>query len=255
MIQGLGAGVPWQCQEVYGMDVDAMLRALRPAWWYSWQADQIGRDGFIPMIWHIDAESIAAALPLAQANAQIPLWLIGNEPEIESQSDTPPHIAAAACREWQRRLGTWAIPWAAPGVNLSVHTFEQGRMWLDGFLAAGAPLPSAWAIHVYGNADAWRDSLHRFRAWMRLRHVERPIIVSECGCDDEPAVLMAAIRASLDSGEVQAAAWFSARYPPWPALDLLTDTGELTPIGRLFVGGQVSAAGDRHTTYVPLVMR
>lgn len=254
MPSGLGVGVPWQRAEGDPGWYDRALEALRPNWFYNWQHDLVGRPNYCATIWRMDAEGMTRAIAVAQANAaDVPLWLLGNEPEREAQSDTPAHIAAAACRQWVRALGTWAVPWAAPGVNLSVHMFEQGRVWLDGFLAAGAPLPDAWAIHVYGGADAWRDSLHRFRAWMRARHVERPVIVSECGTDTDAPALLAAIRASLDSGEVQAAALFSARYPPWPALDLLTDACELTALGRLFVGEAMPAGEGGHVVHLPAV--
>lgn len=256
MIHGLGCGVPAPHGESDPAWYATATAALRPAWFYTWRADAIGQPGFVPMCWRMDIDSILPAVDVALANAaSVPLWLIGNEPEREEQSDTPAHIAAAACREWVRRCGTWAIPWAAPGVNVSIHMAGMGYAWMEGFLACGGPIPPAFHVHIYGNADAWRESVKRFHAWMRMRRVERPVIVSEAGCADDPVGLFAAIRHSLSSGEVQAAAIFSARYEPWPDCDLLTDDGELTALGRLFVSEVMPAGDGGHTLHLPAVFR
>jgi len=253
-LTGLGLGVPplgGETDIVYTIEV---LERLTPPWWHDWRHGQIGLRGYVPSVWSMDVESVALALDVATAHAQLPMWLLGNEPEREDQSDTPAHIAAAACREFARRAGSWAIPWACPGVNVSVHMWALAEPWLDSYLAEKGPIPHAWHVHIYGGPGAWREGLAQFRAWMARRSVGRPVIVSECGSDTEPAQTMAAIRASLRGGDVQAAAWFSAYYEAWNDTGLLTADGMLTDAGEAYAG-QIEAAAPTHTTYVPLIMR
>lgn len=244
----LGLGIPPPHGETDAAYTARVLDALRPAWWHDWRYRQMGVAGYVPSVWRMDAESIAAALEVAAANAQIPLWLLGNEPELEAQSDTPAHIAAAACRQWVRKTGTWAIPWACPGINITPHMWAGAQSWLDGYLAEKGPVPHMWHVHLYGGPGAWRTGLATFRAWMQARRVVRPIIVSECGDSYEPRETMQAIRASLANGEIQAAAWFSAYYELWNDTGLMDADGELTDTGRIWLE-------PVYTVHVPAYMR
>lgn len=249
--RGLGVGVPplgGETDSVYTIEV---LERLNPPWWHDWRHGQLGLRGYVPSVWSMDVESVALALDVATAHVQLPMWLLGNEPEREDQSDTPAHIAAAACREWVRRLGTWAVPWACPGVNVSVHMWVQAEPWLDVYLAEKGPVPHAWHVHIYGGPEAFDSALAQFRRWMHRRNVVRPVIVSECGDGEQPAATMAAIRGAIARGDIQAAAWFSSYYEPWNETGLLDAGGALTAAGAAYVG--LAAAGDVHTAYLPVV--
>lgn len=251
-MRGHGVGIPPRHGETDAAYTAHVLDTLRPPWFYNWKFDLFDRPGYVPMVWRMDAEWMTRALETASRHPQAAMWLLGNEPEISAQSDTPAHIAAAACREWVRRLGTWAVPWACPGVNVSVHMWVQAEPWLDVYLAEKGPAPHAWHVHIYGGPEAFDSALAQFRRWMHRRNVVRPVIVSECGDGEQPAATMAAIRGAIARGDIQAAAWFSSYYEPWNETGLLTAEGMLTDAGAAYVG---LAAAPTHTTYVPLIMR
>ena len=59
---GLGIGVPHQCYEDYGMNLDAILHILNPSWWYTWKYDQLDRPGYVPMVWRCTA-LVKASVP------------------------------------------------------------------------------------------------------------------------------------------------------------------------------------------------
>ena len=90
-------------------------------------------------------------------------------------------------------------------------------------------------------------ALETFEAWTVHWDVERPVAVSEFASTDEPAALMQTVRGMLASGRLHMAAWFSAYWADWPEPSLLTASGELTEIGKLF-------AAEQHTVYLPAVM-
>ena len=177
------------------------------------------------------------------------VWLFGNEPELNG---VRPDEAVRAVRQWERTLSSWAVKYAAPGVNISLHRLTGALDWLDSYLFEGGPIPHAWHVHVYGGVDAFKRSIEGFEAWMRRNRVERPVIVSEVASTEEPAELMALLRQWLRSGRLLMAAWFSAYWEDWPEPSLLipvsTGTGyDLTEIGELFVA-------EQYTVHLPVVM-
>jgi hypothetical protein len=97
---GLGIGLPHQCYEDYGMDLDAMLETLQLPWWYSWKADCIGRPGFVPMLWDGNVERMAEFTSVVSAAAELPdMVFLWNEPESAKQANMTPTEAVTAKRE------------------------------------------------------------------------------------------------------------------------------------------------------------
>lgn len=223
----------------------AEVRAKLPcAWWYDWRFQQMGTDGYMPMIWWLRTteDNFVEGLDVAAAHHD-KLWLLGNEPEMNG---VWPAEAARAVRTWRKRMGAWSVDYAAPGVNLSAHRINTGLTWLDAYLFEGGPVPPNWHVHIYGDVGAFVESLKRFEDWMDSNGVRRPIIVSEFASTDEPGALMATVQGMLRSGRLREAFWFSAYWADWPEPSLLTADGDLTQIGEAWM----QAA---HNVYLPHV--
>lgn len=218
---------------------------LQPHSWYDYRFGQVGTAGYVPMIWWLRTteDNFVQGLDVAAAHHE-QLWLLGNEPEMNGVT---PEQAARAVREWQQRMGAWAVDYAACGVNISLHRIDVALDWLFGYLSHGGPVPPTWHIHIYGNADQFDGALGIFERWTDIKNVRRPIIVSEFASTDEPAALMWTVEDMLRTGRLRAAYWFSAYWADWPEPSLLTADGELTEIGEAWM-----AQGE--TVHLPIVM-
>jgi hypothetical protein len=241
----IGVGIPplhGEPDAAYYADVCAKLE---PPWWYDWRYGQIGTPGYRPMIWWLRTTEDNFVLGL-EAAAQNPneMFLLGNEPELNG---VQPDEAARAMRTWQKRVGSWAVEYAACGVNVSLHRISGALAWLDGYLREGGVVPPLWHVHVYGDAGQFVRALAIFEQWMDDNHVRRPVIVSEFAHEIEYAPLMLAVERMIDDGRLHSAAWFSAYYEDWPEPSLLTAGGELTQIGEAYVA-------ERHVVSLPAVM-
>ena len=229
---GFGVGCPWQNAEADNTWYQRVLDLLQPPWWYDWQFHQIGRDGYVPMLWAMRRDGYyAEAMSKARAYPRT-FWLMGNEPEAPEQSATDPSEAAETMRRWMYDTG---VRFAAPGVILN----NRGFAWLDDYLAFGGPVPMAWHVHNYAQTvEAWSLWLDEFNHWMYDNKVLRPVIVSETAIDkqdmNEQVPLLAVIGNALSAHKVQAVAWFSAEYASHSWTNL-TEGDELTSLGKHFV--------------------
>lgn len=256
---GLGAGIPWQLADGQPAYYAGVAFLLDCAWWMNWKYDCYGHiyRPYVPMLWAMRADGAAGEAMRLSAGGH-KLWLVGNEPERADQSNTPPDDAAKFSVVW---AGVTDVAWAGPGVLLGL---EAAYTWLDAYLVAGGIVPNYWAVHNYAwNEVQWGDFLEQFKAWMRKRRVERPIMVTETACwgpylGDQMKVMDAAAGA-LERGEIEAACWYAAKDPfgVLSAADLLTESGSLTELGEHF--RQHSAppvsAGENVQVHLPLIMR
>ncbi|KKN74828.1 hypothetical protein LCGC14_0387210 [marine sediment metagenome] len=244
---GLAVGIPWQRAVNDPSWYVHALTMLEPNWFYNWKYDLCGQfDNFVPMIWRMNLEWLARALPTIKQYSTH-LWLLGNEPERAEQSDTPPEVFAETVRELKRQTGSWVVPIAIPGV---LHDYMSGgKNWTQAYLDAGGPLPDYWHIHLYEPNAMMIHS--RIGSWKKKFGDGIPIIVSEVASwrrdDNRPQEVMSAIRQALAKGDIHAAAWFSAYYETDMAFSsLLTAAGKLTELGEAFVA-------EQHLLNLPLV--
>lgn len=247
--------LPWQMEEFHPGAHDRVYRLLGMPIHYSWNYGQIayGKDTYHPMLWQCKlGAAMTQAIAAAQANhLGAHVWLLGNEPERPDQSNTAPGDFVDAAVTWQALVGG---PWAAPGALWG----DEGRAWLTEYLRLDGPIPSIWAIHIYGSGDSrgWNDQYRHAQRWLAERSVSRPIWVTETnaagGYDAQAALLHhLALRPDVT------AFWYCAHDPfrTMAAADLVNETGtQRTPLGDLYASLQgVGGAGrNEHNVYMPV---
>ena len=221
----------------------------RPTWFHDWWWD-CGRwalDGavYVPSVaraWYPEVLRCDDGRPL----------LVLNEPEDPNQANLSPTRAAellhTASLAW-RRGEVWCC-------GTQVQHLGYAQQLLAAYRAAyGEEWPAAgWHVHVYSqragrtyNATAVTDvmeglaALDAFVAWAAGEGVlGRGVVISEYGVLSgrvvEP-VLMETFERELDARPVvRSRAWFSVRYAPWTASDLVEEDGRLTALGRMWEG-------------------
>lgn len=247
----LGLGIPpryGEADAAYTADVRSKLGGHRP--WYDWRYGQMGADGYTPMLYDGNVERMAHCAEMAQSVMPMRIFLF-NEPCRTDQANMTPQQAAGALRQWGGLVEPWVTAPYVGGVNVSVHHGDAPYEWLDAFVDAIGHryrhYVLGWHIHAYGPAQAFCEAIELFRLWMTACNMVKPVIVSECGTDDNPAALMATIEGMLARGEIEAAYWFSAYWADWNETGLLDAGGNLTAIGRAFVA-------ERETVHLPAVM-
>ncbi len=141
-------------------------------------------------------------------------WLLWNEPDYPTQANIPPGDALGITAEWTDILHAQGHTIAGYGCTV---TDPNGpardcwRRWLDGFLAAGGPLPDVWHIHIYARTvAAWQAQYELWQVWNE-QHGNLPTIISECG---EGPEVYAYLRRFTDA-RVQALLWFTDFSEPW----------------------------------------
>ncbi len=248
----IGIGIPPPGGEVDAAYTARVLVKLQPPWWMDWRHGQLDIPGYVPMLFDADRGRVQDAIDDALFVSDVVpyCWLIYSEPERADQANATPKEAADTLKIWLRKVPSWYAPCAAGGVNVSVHRGAKPYQWLDSFVslldARWRKHIDYWHIHVYGDSSAFLDGVMAFRKWMQRVDMVRPVIVSECGTDRDPAALMALIRHMLREGDIDRAAWFSSYYDKWNETGLLDVDGELTAIGGAFVRVQTE-------THLPLV--
>ena len=248
----IGIGLPPIGGEVDAAYTASVIAKLKPAWWMDWRHGQLDTPGYVPMLYDANLERVQQTIDdaLFVSNVVPYCWLIYNEPERADQANATPEQAANTLTIWLRKVPSWYAPCAVGGVNVSVHHGGKPYLWLDAFLgrlsARWRKHIDYWHIHVYGDTSAFYDGVMAFRKWMQRVDMVRPVIVSECGTDRDPAALMALIRHMLREGDIDRAAWFSSYYDKWNDTGLLDEHGELTSAGKAFVKVQTE-------THLPLV--
>lgn len=233
---GLGVGIPSQTWP----DPAAVLKLLKPLWWYNWGAYWTGRPigvNYHPMMYRdtnkksyykraIGAPAVAGETYPSNA------WLLGNEYDMPGQANRVP---AAAIKYVNQILEMGVKEWVGPNGLLDR---SYGWGWHDEYIRLGGPIPDAWGIHIY-DAPAphdWDTVLEDFYRWMYDNKVEREVVVTETnagsGDSDAQIMLLNHIRDRLKTDRgLRAVAWFSAEYGQ-PA-DLIRD-GALTEVGHAF---------------------
>ncbi len=244
----LFCGVPWQWAETDPTYYTRTVEALGCEAWINWQYRDASMDGNVPLVWRAELgpEFTEAMQFMVDAKGQWTVMLLGNEPESKWQSDTSPQDFAAAANTWQALVGG---KWGGPGILWG----DEGRVWLEAYLRLGGPVPSVWAIHIYGSSDTqgWLDQYQDAQRWFAAHGVERPLWITET---NGSADLMRYL-----SGEPSIVAfWYSTRdwFGSMAASDLHDASGQLTQLGELYASlhGAGGAGEPVDWVYLPVVV-
>lgn len=255
---GFGICIPPQSVWADGAWIaEQELELLRPPWYMAWGPDALVADQrdavFCPMIYRdLDARH---ASRLAEEPGET--WLFFNEPERPEQSGLTPEQARIATRvilrelqdvnvEFQTAFGGFAADMSdAPGTAWGANYFQ--------LLRRREAIRGGNYVHVHGYrsssvAQFWR-SWDKFRAWYAVWGGGAPVILSEVCAENAPysvqVDVMMAVQGMLNSGEIAAAAWFSAHVSSvssgWPNaalcnVDVANQRVSLTPLGQFYVG-------------------
>ncbi len=251
-----GARVTGKRGLAYGHHSLADMRAISAgiSWWYNWayEPDQALRAGYsslgveyVPMAWGAksDPADLASKL-LAGATT-----LLGfNEPNFFEQANLSATDAAARWPAIQSVADSHGLRLLSPAVNFcggGCHSTDPFA-YLDAFFAAckGCRV-DALAVHVYvgckgeaGNHAKWLiDHLKTYE-----RRFSQPIWLTEFACNDaateeEQRLFMVDAVTYLESDpRIERYAWFAGRADNVPHVDLLGADGQLTALGRTYVG-------------------
>jgi len=208
----------------------------------NWIYDHNDDATYVPMAYSLATgyhDTYIAAGKLARHKT----WLLGSEPNINT-TYTEPSEAALFTQRWVDEVGA---PFACCGVIVH-HDWSDNLKWLDVYLTAGGEIPDYWSINLYfhANAQEWQQSLDTFIAWMHANNIVRPIVVQETAMTEagNAEALLEYINSKVEDGTIHAAIWYSdlGYWQLWPQSDLRTDTGELTELGKLYIG--LGGAGE-----------
>jgi len=250
----------------YGHHSVADLGALSAgvSWWYNWdfQPEQALRAGayrdagveYAPMIWGKASDRAAAKTAIAD-DARVLLGF--NEPNFGEQANLSATAAAALWPELEAIADAKGLRLVSPAVNFCGGNCQDTDPfhYLDAFFAACSGCRvDAIAIHLYVGCSPSGDN----KAEWLINHVEtyksrfsKPLWLTEFACDSaknaaEQQTFMEDAVAYLE-GEprVERYAWFSGRATNVAYVDLLGDSGQLTPLGKAYVNAPKNAACTR----------
>jgi len=213
----------WCAAGAFGDLAQFAIAPLRLGWYLNWQAQaepKGGGDAEYARVVRLRAgEMIPDAPALAVIASAHPgaLWLIGNEPDVKWQDNTPPADYARLYHKAYTALKT-ADPQAQVAIGGVTEPSPLRLRYLDAVLAAyqqqyGGPMPvDVWNVHNFvlreergswgvdippgipddrgvlyevsdsGNLDAFKQQMVAFRRWMADRGFRNsPLIVSEYG--------------------------------------------------------------------------
>jgi len=241
----------------YGYHSVADLTALSAgvSWWYNWafEPDAALRGGayrsldveYVPMIWGPGSDLAAAAGEIPEDAAA----LLGfNEPNFGAQADLSAADAAARWPELEALADGRGLKLVSPAVNFCGGDCQDTDpfRYLDEFFAACAGCRvDAIAIHVYVGCNPTGQN---HAEWL-INHVETyqsrfdlPLWLTEFACDsatseaEQIAFLEDAVAYLEDEPRIERYAWFAGRADNMAHVDLLGADGELTALGRAYIG-------------------
>ncbi len=247
----------------YGHHSVADLQVLSQGitWWYNWwhQPDNSPvlaayrglNMEFVPMAWTRNFNKSAMREYLL--NHPDVKYILGfNEPNFIEQANLTPSEAAAAWHHIEEIADEFNLKIVSPAMNFSwvggapseivngvvVH-YNDPFVWLDAFFEACRDCRVDYiGVHSYMNhVGALKWFINEFKRY------GRPIWLTEfCAWEGEVSLgaqknFMRAALAYLDSDpDVYRYAWFSGRSSGNPHFGLLGADGELTDLGRIYVG-------------------
>jgi hypothetical protein len=246
----------------YGHHSLADLQALSAgvSWWYNWdfRPDQDLRAGayrdagveYAPMIWGMASDRAAAKTGIP---ADVQVLLGFNEPNFGSQANLSAKAAAALWPELEAIADAKGLRLVSPAVNFCGGSCQDTDPfhYLDAFFAACAGCRvDAVAMHIYVGCSPAGDN----KAEWLINHVEtyksrfsQPLWLTEFACDsaknsaEQQAFLEDAVAYLEAEPRIERYAWFSGRATNVPYVDLLGNSGQLTPLGAAYVNAPRNA--------------
>lgn len=257
----LGVGMPNQNATSGPSYYQKAIELLMPSCWHNWLFDQRQYiwPPYYPTVWAMvrNADSERA---IALSHYGVRRWHFGTEPNNTEQSNTEPAIAADFSN-WWRANGAGEM--ALPGIIVMEPDSMDGIGWLNRYLDAGGVVPDYWTVSNYAWVpDQWDGNLKPFRALLKKRNVERPLIVKECA-SWSPEIgaqkaIMDHVYKRVYDGTICEAYWYSTYDPfgPLRGSDLLTLEGDLTALGLYYRALRPIPLPppEGHTVHLPLVL-
>jgi hypothetical protein len=247
----------------YGSHSTADLQAISQGitWWYNWwhqpensSVMAVYRDydmEFVPMAWNTGFNKTAMRAYLLN-HPDVDYILGFNEPNFLEQANLTPSQAAAAWPLIEELADEFDLKIVGPALNYSwvggapsemidgelVH-YNDPFVWLDAFFEAYPDCRVDYlAVHAYMNhVGALEWFIDGFKKY------NKPIWLTEfCAWEGEVSVaaqknFMKSALAYLDNDpDVFRYAWFSGRTSTNPYYGLYGKSGELTELGKIYVG-------------------
>jgi hypothetical protein len=225
---GLGVGIPSQ---TIPDPLAVALPLLQPSWWLNWGAYWAGRPGgenYFPMVWRtVDRKPDYYKRAIASTSNA---WLLLNEPDMDGQANL---TVGQGIQEIRKALALGITEWIGPNVCLDRRT--DGWTWLDEYVVAGGPIPTAWGVHFYAvyGPNTFDKALERFKSWMVYRGVVRDIVITEVSAENASIEEQIRLLEHMKGLGIPVA-WFSAEAERGYNEDLIRD-GQLTELGRNYV--------------------
>jgi hypothetical protein len=229
---------------------DLAVTAAGTSWWYNWSPapddasiaaayEALGVE-FVPMIWG-EGDLKPERVALIPASARVLLGF--NEPNFKkTQANLSPAQAAALWPQVEQIAKDRGLLLVSPALNYCGPAADCWTTdpfdWFDAFFAAcpGCQF-DAIAVHWYA---CKKEYLASYLDKMKTRY-QKPIWLTEFSCLDDAALKgdvasqASYMHDALDLLEndplIQRYAWFTGRYDPVPAINLLGQSGQLTPLG------------------------
>jgi hypothetical protein len=227
----------------YPQDLAAVSAGI--SWWYNWSLIPNGlpTNGveFVPMVWN---GSYTANDLQTKVNVNAKYLLTFNEPNFGNQANLTPQQAAAAWPTLQAFAKGRGIPIVSPAVNYCGGNCNATDpfVWLsDFFNACNQCQVDFIAVHSYVcNAQySLEPLLKRFESTFG-----KPLWLTEFSCLDgglpatgpnEDTYMRFAIAMLESDPMVFRYAWFTSRDAGHPAINLLANPGQLTPLGQQYL--------------------
>lgn len=247
----------------YGQHSADDLTAIAPgiSWWYNWWIQPENSEvmavyqelnmEFVPMAWNGNFDEVALRAYLL-THPDVKYILGFNEPNFLEQANLTPSQAAAAWPAIEAIADEFNLKIVGPAMNYSwvggapsevvngqLVYYDDPFVWLDAFFAACPQCRVDYiAVHSYMNhVGALEWYINEFKKY------DKPIWLTEfCAWEGEVSLVdqknfMKAALAYLDGDEdVFRYAWFSGRSSGNPHFGLFGESGELTELGKIYVG-------------------
>jgi hypothetical protein len=219
----------------------ADLTTLKTSWWYNWTLSPSGcaTGEFVPMISGKNEKTAAAVTTsLGKVTSGGYKTVLGfNEPNKSDQSNL---METDAIAMWPAITADASVRVGSPATSAD----SNGQMWFTSFMndvASKGLRVDFIALHWYGwnagSCDAKASQLEGYINWAEKIPGNRPIWITEWGCQNQSNPDMATVQAFYTGAlavfakhpRIERYAWY-----PWLTNNELVTNGALTSLGTAF---------------------